>query len=365
MNARVKTFLDEDVPGFTQSLEEFSRKVDPGAEPESEALVAELTRRIDASLARCALLEAELAGASSSLKDVQRRFREAIAPWFGQSWFMRRALAKPRGYPGDYELLSAIYDRVPRSRGLGGYLDRYFLNTSLGRAVPARMRSLRAFLLSELERRQGDVSILNVACGSCREYVESFHPTNHRAIRVTCVDNDAEALAFVQSNVGPAIAGHINLELVRYNALRMTSSRSNRERFGRPDIIYSVGLCDYIPDQYLIPMLRGWRESVGEGGMVYVAFKDAALYTTQEYQWLVDWYFFQRTEAECLRLFEQAGYDMDLLDRDRDETGVIINFLARTKTAEALRLDGAEQLPRAPLGEVGAPATSWDPAARR
>jgi extracellular factor (EF) 3-hydroxypalmitic acid methyl ester biosynthesis protein len=352
MCASIDDFFREHVPEFTRNLGDFARRVGPGAHPPSEEGTIELAALINSSLAACARLEAELAGATSLLRDVQRRYREAIWPWFGQSWFMRRALTKPRGYPGDYELLSAIYDRAARSPGIGGYLDRFFLKTALGRAVPARMLALRQFLLEELDQRQGDVSILNVACGSCREYAPYFRPTNHRVIRLTCIDNDPEALAFVDATVGHSIRETMSLSLVRYNALRMTSARATAKQFGRPDIIYSVGLCDYIPDVYLVPILRGWRELVHESGVVYVAFKDSRMYGTQEYQWLVDWYFYQRTEEECRLLFEKAGYNPEGLAERRDSTGIIMNFEARAKAPALVRVDAAEELPKAPTLDI-------------
>ena len=118
----------------------------------------------------------------------------------------------------------------------------------------------------------------------------------------------------------------------------MTSAVVNVERFGRSDLIYSVGLCDYIPDKYLIPMLEGWRGSLSPGGTVYVAFKDCKRYTTPEYQWLVDWFFLQRTEEECRHLFAAAGYDMDELEMSRDETGIIINFVGAARCRRSCAL---------------------------
>lgn len=343
MNAAINRFFAEQVPRFTQALEEFDRHIDRQAEPESDALVAELTHSISASLDDCLALESQLAGEPQLLKETQIRYREAIWPWFGQSWFMNHALSKPRGYPGDYQMLNAIYDGVTRSRGLGGYLDRYFLNTSLGRAVPARLRLARKFLLEELDRRQGDVAVLNVACGPCREYLAGL-PARAGQTTITLVDNDALALDYVQANISPILAQSAQVNFVRYNALRMTSAAVNVERFGRSDIIYSVGLCDYIPDKYLVPLLQGWRESLREGGVVYVAFKDCKLYSTPEYQWLVDWFFLQRTTEECTKLFELAGYNLDDMETMRDETGIIINYIARSKTPAFVRLDAAEPL---------------------
>jgi SAM-dependent methyltransferase len=345
MDSEISRFFTEHVPRFTGALEEFDRHIDREAEPESNVVVEELTRTVDGSLADCAALEAVLAGADPGiLKEVQARYREAIWPWFGQSWFMNHALMKPRGYPGDYQMLNSIYDGAVKSRGLGGYLDRYFLNTSLGRAVPARLRLARRFLLDELARRSGEVAVLNVACGPCREYLGGLGAKRQGETTITLIDNDPLALDYVQVNVAPIVNGNAKFKFMRYNALRMTSAVVNVERFGRSDIIYSVGLCDYIPDKYLVPMLKGWRESLAEGGVVYVAFKDARRYQTLEYQWLVDWFFLQRTEQQCRQLFVEAGYDMDELETLRDETGIIINYIARNKAKALLRIDLAQPL---------------------
>ena len=339
MDSVINRFFTEHVPRFTLALEEFDRHIDRQSEPESDVIVEELTRSIDGSLANCAELETLLAGSDRSLlKEVQTRYREAIWPWFGRSWFMNHALAKPRGYAGDYQMLNSIYDGVPKSRGLGGYLDRYFLKTALGRAVSARLRSARRFLLDELARRAGDVAVLNVACGPCREYLGGLGPKRGGDVTITLIDNDPLALDYVQANVSPIVGGSAKLKFMRYNALRMTSAVVNVERFGRSDIIYSVGLCDYIPNKYLVPMLKGWRESLSEGGVVYVAFKDAKRYNTPEYQWLVDWFFLQRTEDQCRDLFAQAGFDMEELQTVRDETGIILNYIAQQgKGAHARR----------------------------
>lgn len=343
MRSRLQSFFSGPVRRFTQSLEEFDRRISPGAASPPSDLVEELTASIDVVLAACCRVEAELRGEEPSrLKEVQARFRDEIWPWLDKSWFMHRALTKPRGYPGDYELLSAIYDGQPKSRGLGGCLDRYFLNTTLGRAVVSRMQAARLFLLDELDRRPGKTTVLNVACGSCREFLAGFNPPADRQLAVTCVDNDVEALDYVRTRVAPRVAGRVAFEFVRYNALRMTSVKSNVARFGHVDVVYSVGLCDYIPDEYLIPMLKAWRETLSPGGTAYVAFKDSRRYRTAEYQWLVDWHFFQRTEEDHRRLFEQAGYDMATLRATRDETGSIVNYLSRVPSDVVVRVDAAE-----------------------
>jgi extracellular factor (EF) 3-hydroxypalmitic acid methyl ester biosynthesis protein len=356
MQSLIERFFSSHVAGFRRDLARFERRLDADETPFNDQALAELARCITDSLDVCAQLERQLADEPELLKGVQARYREAIWPWFGKSWFIQRSFSKPRGYPGDYELLNSIYDRMPKSQGFGGYLDRYILDSTLGRAVVARLRAARQFLTREVAARGGNARILNVACGPGREYVDGFLDAEAGDVEITCVDNDTASLDFVQTNVAPQMSPQISIRFQRYNALRMISGKVNVDRFGRSDIIYSVGLCDYIPDDYLVPMLRGWRESLADGGVVYVAFKDMELYDKAVYQWLMDWYFYQRTYEDCRRLFVEAGYDMDEMEITRSDMAVIVNFIGRTKVGGMVRIDEAEPLSGAHLAEVDEPA---------
>jgi len=360
MSSAIDRFFSDDLANFVSQLCDLERRIDPDSDPTDERILTEVAECINNSLAACRKLEEELAGEDPIvLKEVQSRYRDAIAPILSKSWVWHRSTTKPRGYPGDYQLLTAIYDAVPKSKGFGGYVDRYLLDFTLARAVVARMWSARQFLVDELDRREGDVSILNVASGACREYLGGFKPHPDRQVKLTCVDNDTEALEFAQGVTASALAASgIQARFMRYNALRMTSAAANVRTFGKNDIIYSIGLCDYIPDEYLIPLMQGLRESLAEGGVVYLAFKDAMRYDKVEYQWLMDWYFFQRTEEEFLQLFEKSGYDLSRIEITRDSTGVILNYTCRTGLPETVRIDGAQELPVGRHGDLPMPSSS-------
>lgn len=328
MSYEIERFFEQDVAALVDELRMLERDVNSDADPEAGEALGRLTSAINRTLEACARLEDAIGDDPECLKQVQSRFRESIRPWFDQSWFMERAHSKPRGYPGDYVLLSAIYDNVPKSRGIGGLLDLFFLDQTLAHGVRTRLAGVRRFLTSEVLRRQSPLSILNVACGPAREYADGFS-CNGTPVHLTCVDMDEQALEFVREQVAAQPNVEVDFECVCYNALRMASSKSTVAKFGRPDVIYSVGLCDYIPDDFMIRILRGWREALADGGVVYVAFKDQLLYNKAVYQWLVDWHFYQRTEEDCLRLYQEAGYEMDGIEVQRDGDGVIMNFIAR------------------------------------
>lgn len=338
----VESFFNVQVRQFTDAMASLERRIPRSKVPETDEFLTELTAAIHKSRQDCREAEEAIGDDKQLLNEVQARFRKEIVFWFDQSWFMQRAKAKPRGYPGDFEMLTAIYEGKTKTLGFGGYLDLYFLGTDLARAVCGRLDAVQKFLVREVLKRSVNVSILNVASGPGREYSHGLEVGE--MVNLTCVDTDQQALQYLQDHIDPQVAGSIDLNCVCYNALKMSSAKANIENFGRPDMIYSVGLCDYIPDRYLIRILNGWRESVAENGIVYVAFKDDPRYHAAEYQWHVDWHFYRRVEADCVRLFAEAGYDVDDMTMFRDSTGIIMNFVFRIKTGTQQRVDQAETL---------------------
>jgi extracellular factor (EF) 3-hydroxypalmitic acid methyl ester biosynthesis protein len=343
MKTAVEKFFAEDVNRLTTQLAEIEDRIEPLEWPENIQILRDLEAALGQGLEACRRLDARIREDKELLEHCQQRFREETAPWCDQSWIIHRARSKPRGFPGDYQMLSAIYDGIPIARGIGGYLDRLCLKMTLGRAVDARMKNTRRFLQEELATREGDVTILNVASGPCREYRQGLPADGLGTIRVKCVDSDEGALKYVSRHVAKSTSRNLIFDCFHHNVLRMRSANAVIEKFGRNDIIYSVGLADYLPDKMLIPILRAWRESLHPDGVLFVAFKDALRYDKVEYQWLMDWHFLQRRESDCLRLLEEAGFDMNRITASRDETGVILQYLYRPQHARTLRLDRPAQ----------------------
>ena len=108
-----------------------------------------------------------------------------IAPWFDRSWLMH-AKFKPKGYPRLTILTRST--TVPKSPGIGGYLDPYFLNTQLkgrtGLVVGGPEFS------SANSGGAAAKSRLNVACGRAASIrrISNFR----RPPRITCLDSDEE-----------------------------------------------------------------------------------------------------------------------------------------------------------------------------
>jgi SAM-dependent methyltransferase len=325
----VDEFFREVVPNLVEVLRQIEDEVPPEVPADSEAIHERLTAAIDQCLSACEAVAERYHDDPEGLHAVQARFRDEVRNWFQQSWFMHRGLTKPRGFAGDYHILNAIYDNVPKSGGIGGYLDRYFLNSDLAKAVRARLQCVQEFVVQEALAWNRPLTILDVASGPGREFTDVFKRSG-AVIQLKCLDIDQEALDHLRDRVQAASDGAIEVSCHRYNALRMSNAAQTVRHFGECDVIYSVGLCDYIPDRQLIAILRGWREAVSPQGLIYVAFKDVTRHRPAQNQWLVDWHFVPRVESDCRRLFSEAGYDVDELSMFRDNTNVIMNFVARS-----------------------------------
>ncbi len=355
------TFFDQKLPKQVEKLRNLETNISPDAMPEtSDETYKELNSVLYQVVKDCGELDTALRGDDELLKETRSRFQKEFTPWLVKGWFGQRVVEKPRGYAGDYRTLIAIYDIDVKQPGYGGYVDRWMLQLMLSRAIRSRWQEMRKFLTKELSARSGEVSVLDIASGPAREFSKPLELTSDCNVTLQCLDNDPESLDFVRDNV-VAASGIKDFRLDRYNALRLKSSKNTIRAYGKFDIVYSIGLFDYIDDTRLVQILSGVKDLVNEDGVIYLNFKDTKEYNEIEYQWLLDWHFFQRTEQDCLDLFAQAGYDMKCMEpTTRDETGVIINFVNRVSGAD-IRVDlGTKDVPRPKLSEAQTRAETKD-----
>ncbi len=347
MSALTKNLLSSINPKFILQVSEFKEQLKSLDASIPRDAIAELGdanhQKVEAAFASsqqfCREMEQSLGNDRDRITTIQQYFRAETDPWFSQSWIANRARTKPSGFAGDFEMLVKLYDRRTPATGLGSYLDLCISELPLACAVRARMVSARDFLLKEIASRRGDVRILDVASGPCREFLE--WPEQNNSVEVICLDNDQRAIEYVNSSVVPQLPKSTSLTVHRYNALRTRSAKKTVENFGSFDIMYSVGLCDYLTDEQLVRLFAGWRDSLNDDGVMLIAFKDTVQYDQTPYQWHLDWFFYQRTQQDVLKLYEQAGIDVTKMEMSRDETEIIINFVNRIDNSHISRLDNA------------------------
>ena len=291
----------------------------------TEGIYHELASVNDAMLQNCAQFEKEVDD-KFVIKAAQAEFGERMNPILSKSYCINRCRTWPHGYQEDYKTLEAIYRNSPMSQGIGYYLDKYLLSSTLAVAVRERMSALLELLRNELMNGHKP-KVLDVACGSCREISELAPEIITSGARFTCIDADADALKFALNRLSYTGLSSDRVEFVKYNALRMFDDETARAEFGMQDIIYSVGFFDYLPDDFLEKLLRTLFKLLNPGGKLIASFKNANWHKAQAFHWLTGWdVFFQRAEDAFERILREAGIPDSALSVSRDRTGAILFY---------------------------------------
>lgn len=269
----------------------------------------------------------EIVGSSAILREIKRRFRLVVGGFVYQSVIVKRANDKPLGYPGDYELLEAIYNNQPVSEKIGRYFDKSFLSNKYAVAVRNRKEKMKVILSEFISRLSSpSVRILNIACGSCREIKELLSSLGVHKKRVTfeCVDQDGEALDFAKDSLGK-LPRNMKIKFSKENILDIINKPSYYSGLiGKQDLVYSIGLADYLPDRILKKLIHFCFGLLSPGGRLIITHKDIDKYKPLDPDWFCDWAFIPRNRGKLSNLVKNSGIDKFSIVLERDDSKIIL-----------------------------------------
>lgn len=268
-----------------------------------------------------------IVGNSIILREIKRRFRLMVGGFAYQSVIVKRANDKPLGYPGDYELLEAIYNNQGVSEKIGHYFDKSFLSNKYAVAVRNRKEKMKIILKEFITSSSSTgVRILNLACGSCREIKEllSSLDVHKKRIIFECVDQDGDALEFVKDSLGK-LPGNIEIKFSKQNILDIVNKPSYYSGLiGKQDLVYSIGLADYLPDRILKKLIRFCFGLLHSGGRLIITHKDIDEYRPLDPDWFCDWTFIPRNREKLFNLIRDSGIDNSSIALERDNSKIIL-----------------------------------------
>lgn len=274
------------------------------------------------------------------LKIIKSEFRRIVSSWAFRSSIMKRGFDKPRGYPGDCRTLEIIYDRqmFAEPDDLGYYFDYYFLNNPYADAVRNRMSIIRDYLVEKLVRSSySTFSALNLASGSCRELREMLNsygsqPFAGKNTRFNLVDWDQDAINFSREQLSH-IKSDIKFNYIQEDLLQIIKNQNFIDHHGKQDLIYSIGLADYLPDRVLKRMISFAFNGLTESGTFILAHKDRNInFSHLPPEWFCDWEFIPRNEQEVLDLIKASGISGYSYELSRDITGqIFFYYISRKK----------------------------------
>ncbi len=270
------------------------------------------------------------------IKKVKQLFRECGIPVGMKSDIMMHAFSKPRGYAGDYGIIEIVYDNKISSRGIGYCADKRFLNDDYARAVRSRKTMMREMLAGFIKEAPGpSLRILNIACGSCREIKELFEQNTvdaSKKIEFTLVDQDQEAIDFSLKALSHSPAHVVYTPLCHSVYDYLKEPDKYRKLLTDQDLVYTIGLADYIPDQRLKDLIAFLFSVVKPGGKLVFAHKDSKNYSPLAPDWWCDWTFHLRDMQETVDLVKSTGMRGYNLSVERETDTNIIFFIIIEKT---------------------------------
>jgi SAM-dependent methyltransferase len=214
--------------------------------------------------------------------------------------FVRHAAVRPRGYPGDAELLDYIY-------GCGNVRPMIDGASSLGRRLyvhnretpaPAAVRNRLRMAAEEVDRLASTgmrPHVLSIACGHLREAALLESLRNGTLGRFVGADQDPLSLELVRREWS-----HLGVEARECDARMLI--RRGLSTLGRFDFIYSLGLYDYLSDKAAARLLATVIDMLNPGGKVWIANFAPEIWTAAFMEAIMDWWLIYRSEDQLRSL---------------------------------------------------------------
>jgi extracellular factor (EF) 3-hydroxypalmitic acid methyl ester biosynthesis protein len=215
--------------------------------------------------------------------------------------FTFRAYSKPRGYAGDAVLMDYIYSReemweLPPASELGARMFDFTTSAPASEGVRAR-RGFVADLLDNLVADQGRMRVLSVAAGHLREAAISAAVRRRRFERFVALDADATSLEEIKRSYGK-----FGVETILARVGRLIDSRLSLGQF---DLIYSLGLFDYLQQRLGQRIVARLFDMLRPGGRVLVANFLPSVRDIGYMEAFMDWHLIYRTRQEMIDLIDE------------------------------------------------------------
>jgi len=202
----------------------------------------------------------------------------------------RHAFEKPRGYPGDAELLDLIYRDSPFTGAmtpLGARIHAWAASQNACRSVRER-RHILGTLIDAVASERSMPRILSLACGHLREAHHSEAVRGNAIGELVAVDQDPLSLAVVAREAKGARITPVKASIQRFLV--------DPTMYGEFDLVYSAGLYDYLGDKTARRLTDAMFGALRSGGRLVVANFAPELRDIGYMEAVMDWRLIYRDE---------------------------------------------------------------------
>ena len=251
------------------------------------------------------------------------RIQKEFVPYMLLTKVIARIYTKPRGYAGDYLTIAWMYDGQPGGVApLGPLLDVCMLGFPPGVAVCNRRGLLVEEITRVLAAREGEVArVTSLACGPAREIFDAFEQLADPAgLAATVVDFDAEALSYV-SERRDALGLQRSIDPRNENLIHLALGRSTID-VADQDLVYTIGLIDYFPDDLVVKLMTMAHGLLRVGGKVILGNFHSSNPAKAFMDHVLDWRLIHRTEADMDRLYRASAFARDCTNIRFEQQGI-------------------------------------------
>lgn len=228
-----------------------------------------------------------------------------LTPEFCKGAIWNRSYTKPLGYPGDFQVMNYVYDweevgATPYEKLL------HSMGLEALECVRARMKLLEDVVEKEAASlpKGKRIRALSLGSGPAREVgsILSRTTVNGPAYEFTLIDQEPEALQYAYEGCYPTIATtapHCAINCLNLSMLDVLRGDVEDERVGNQDIVYSLGLFDYLHDRRSRQLAASMFSLLKPGGLMVIGnVNDAEFSGVWATECLLDWHMFYRSDAE-------------------------------------------------------------------
>lgn len=249
---------------------------------------------------------------------------EVLAParkYHSDSPFIWRCQHWPRGFPGDYETIGALYFAENRAtpHTLAYYCEEYALLCASTQQHRNKLRFQGDLILQRLFQSNEPIRVLSLAGGNCIDLQAILPALVGKPVSFVLNDTDPDALADAREKLASMAE-----QCTFYEGNVIEFLAWEADEIGAFDLVLTGGLFDYLEEKHILYLLRYLKKGLLRPGGTFF-FTNVAKHNPYRpwMEYLADWVLIERDEDELMRILHQeAGIPKEQIQISRDLTRV-------------------------------------------
>lgn len=279
----------------------------------------------------------------------RKYFQEQMLDLTNGCLVFRRALEKPLGYAGDFELMNSLYHRTQEGRNLWErVINSCFNHLEPAQAVRNRAIYLEKKLAELIQNKpdQSQINILSLACGPCEEIQRYLQrkPRHINKVNFYLLDQEEQAIHYAQQKLYPlastleAQSPPIQFSFYQHGVKNLLKEPEVIATYPKMDFVYSAGLFDYLPapiakrlTQVLLTMLKP------QGKLIIGNFqKDHPNYFVETY--FSDWFLILRSQQEIFDFLPNPNWQAYAhIEAESTNTNLFLNVEKPSQNSKLMK----------------------------